>query len=508
MHHLLGEYLAQTPLAQGPTAAIVARHFARGNARAEAAGAYLEAAQAARAAHQMPLAKRYFRRVAVLAPEGEPALLEAHEALEQICRLQGRWRERRSHLHKFRALAKGSGKPRLVASALLSTAQFELDAGRLSKALSSAQRAELVATQAGSALIEVQARTLIAEILHELGDMQGALAAADRAVTTVDGSALPARVRAEVLRLRGTLLRRVGRVHEAMEAQAEAVAVFRQVGARRLEARAKNSLAYSLLVIGRFEDGIGLALDAIGIDLSIGGRFQIAKTLCTIAECYAALGDLDRGLAYMRRARDAHERYGDQDSRADTLLSLAEILIEQGDFVAAGTLVGDAGALTAVTGSAYDSVHEKLLRAVLARNANDPARAVMHAFEARQAAEAQAYVAFHCYAMAIEACARVDMGETHTGILLATMAVGTIDTQQGSEYGLLTRALCCEGLRRAGSPQAEEMRARASDYVRRLLSHIRDPAFKATFLRRRVVRDILGDATADALAVGSGAGKA
>jgi hypothetical protein len=50
------------------------------------------------------------------------------------------------------------------------------------------------------------------------------------------------------------------------------------------------------------------------------------------------------------------------------------------------------------------------------------------------------------------------------------------------------------------------MRARASDYVRRLLSYIRDPAFKVTFLRRRVVRDILGDATADALMAATGSG--
>jgi serine/threonine protein kinase/tetratricopeptide (TPR) repeat protein len=504
MHHELGDHLAKTSLAQGATAAIVARHFARGNARAQAAKHYLEAAQAARAAHQMALAKRYFKRVAALASGNDSMLLEAHEALEAICRLQGRWRERRSHLHQFRTLAKKSGKPRWVASALFTTAQFELDTGRLSKALSSAQRAELVASQSGSALIEVQARTLIAEILNDLGDMQGALAAADRAIRTVEGSPVPARQRAEVLRLRGTLLRRVGRVHEAMEAQAESVAVFRQVGARRLEARAKNSLAYSLLVLGRYEDGISLALDAIGIDLSIGGRFQIAKTLCTIAECYASLGDVDRGLAYMRRAREAHERYGDQDSRADTLLSLAEILLEHGDIAASETLVGDAGALTAVTGSAYDSVHEKLLRAVLARNSGDSARAVMHAFEARQAAEAQAYVAFHFYAMAIEASARVEMGEAHTGILLATTAMGAIDTLQGSEYGLFTRALCCEALRKAGSPQAEEMRARASDYVRRLLSYVRDANFTASFLHRHVVRQILGDATADALLAARG----
>jgi tetratricopeptide (TPR) repeat protein len=335
--------------------------------------------------------------------------------------------------------------------------------------------------------------------------MQGALAAVDRALATADSPEVPARQRAEVLRLRGTLLRRVGRVHEAMEAQADAVAVFRQVGARRLEARAKNSLAYALLVLGRFEDGITLALDAISIDLAVGGRFQIAKTLSTIGECYVALGDYERGLAYMRRSRDAHERYGEQDSKADTLLSLAEILIECGDLGAAEPLIGDAGALTAVTSSAYDSVHEKILRAVLARLTGDPSRAVMFAFDARQAAEAQAYVSFHFYAMAIEASARVMMGEQHTGILLATTAMGAIETLQGSEYGLFTRALCCDALRMAGSPQAEEMRQRASDYVRRLLTYVRDPVLKGLFLKRTVVRDILGGATADALAVASGA---
>jgi eukaryotic-like serine/threonine-protein kinase len=505
MHHDLGMHLTKTPLAKGLTAAVVARHLSRGAARAAAGAMYVEAAHAARNGHQLALARRYYRRAVVQLPEGDLGLLEAHEALEAIYRIQGRWRERRTHLRALRTLARASGRPRWVATALLVTAQFELDSGRLAKGLEAAQRGEQVATQAGSPQLEVRARGLIAETLHDLGDMQGALAAIDRALSTADSNDVPARQRAEVLRLRGTLLRRVGRVHEAMEAQAEAVAVFRQVGARRLEARAKNSLAYALLVLGRFEDGITLALDAIGIDLAVGGRFQIAKTLSTIGECYVALGDYERGLAYMRRSRDAHERYGEQDSRADTLLSLAEILFEVGEYAAAETLVGDAGALTAVTGSAYDSVHEKILRAVLARQAGDPGKAVMHAFDARQSAEAQAYVAFHFYAMAIEASARVEMGEQHTGILLATTAMGAIETLQGSEYGLFTRQLCCEALRKAGSPQAEEMRARASDHVRRLLSFIRDPVLKGFFLRRHVVREILGNPTADALAVASGA---
>lgn len=491
MHRALGENFAKTSLARGLTAAVVARHFARGGALEQAAAHYLEAANAARTSYQTRLAKRYYRRTLALLPQDDLRLLETHVSMESICRTQGRWRERRLHLSKLRRLAKKSGKPYWVATALISTAQFEHDQARLVKALSSAQRAEKVAERSQSPILLVQARMLIADVLHDIGDMQGALAAVDRARAIADAEGVPARLRAEVLRIGGTLLRRVGRVHEAIEAQAEAVAVFRQAGARRLEARAKNSLAYGLLVLGRFEDGIALALDAIRIDLSIGGRFQIAKTLNTIGECYGSLGDFERAQAYMRRARDAHERYGDQDSRADTLLSLAEILIEVGDVAAAEPLVGDAGALTAVTGSTYDSVHEKILRAVLARIEGDPPRAVLHAFDARQAAESQAYVAFHFYAMAIEACARVELGEQHNGILLATTAMGAIEMLQGSEYGLHTRALCWQALRKAGSPQSDEARRRAADYVRRLLGQIRDPEFAVLFRKRRMVHEIL-----------------
>jgi tetratricopeptide (TPR) repeat protein len=248
-----------------------------------------------------------------------------------------------------------------------------------------------------------------------------------------------------------------------------------------------------MYVLGEFEDGVALALDSIQIDLAIGGRFQIAKTLSNIGQCYAGLGDLERGLAYLKRARDAHERYGDQDSRADTLLATAEVLIEAGDHARATTLVGDAGALTQVTGSAYDSIHEKILRAVLARAEGDSHTAVMKAFDARQAAEAQAYVAFHFYAMAVESVARVEVGEEHTGILLATTGMGAIETLQGSEYGLHTRALCYEALRRAESPQAVEMRRRAANYARRLLASIRDRQFRAMFLNRTPVAEVLSE---------------
>ncbi len=491
MHKALGQYLADTPLASGLTAAIVGRHLARGLERVRAAEMYLEAASTARASYQTQLSTRYYRRVLSLLPEDDQRRLEAHEALEAICRIQGRWSERRKHLVALRKLAKVSGKPRWVATALLRTARLDLDAGHLARGLASAQRAEQVAKQAGSAVLEVQAQLLMAEMLRDLGDMQGALAACDRALATTSERGVSVRTHAEVLRARGTLLRRVGRVDEAIEAHAEAIAIFKQVGARRMEARAKNSLAFALFVMGRYEDAIALALDAIRIDLAIGGRFQIAKTLSNIGQSYARLGDTARGRAYLNRARDAHERYGDQDARADTLLATSEVLLEAGDVAAADTYVGDAGALTAVTGSAYDSVHEKIMRALLARETGDSGAAVMYAFDARQAAEAQAYVAYHFYAMAVEAAARVDIGEQHTGILLATTAMGAIETIQGSEYGLETRALCTEALMKAGSPQAVSMCQRASEYALKQLESIRDGELRGMFVKRPPVARLL-----------------
>ena len=499
MHRQLGEHLAKTPLASGLSAAVVARHLARGNAKPEAAGLYLEAAKAARSSYQMQLSTRYYRRVVSMLAEDDLRRLEAHEALEAICRIQGRWRERRKNLVMLRQLARASKSAYWVATALLRTARLDLDLGHLARGLASAQRAEQIARQAASPVLEVEAQSLIAEMLRDLGDMQGALAACDRALQTSALPDFPARLRADVLRARGTLLRRVGRVHEAVEAHADAIAVFRKVGARRGEARAKNSLAFALFVLGRFEDAIALALDAIRTDLAIGGRIQIARTLSNIGQCYANLGDLERGLAYLRRAREAHERYGDQDARADTLLCTAEVLYEAGDLAAADTYVGDAGALTQVTGSAYDAVHEKILRALLARAASDPGGAVMYAFDARQAAEAQAYVAFHFYAMAVEAAARVDIGELHTGILLATTALGAIETIQGSEYGLATRGLCVEALENAGSPQAKELRGRAVAHVSALTGGIRDMELRRLFLQRPFVKKlVLGTPLANA----------
>jgi tetratricopeptide (TPR) repeat protein len=496
MHRGLGEHLATTPLAQGLSAAIVARHFARGEAPTSAAELYLEAASAARNGNQSQLAERYYQRALSLLPEGDAQRVDAHAALEAIYRHLGRRRDRRKHLLALRRIARDSAQASTVALALTRTARLDVDEGHFARGLPIAQRAAEIARLAKQPTLEVEAHAMLSDMLRELGDAQGALRAVERALSVAHEGKLPARARAEVLRTKGVLLRYVGRVREATETHAEAIAVFSAVGARRSEARARNALAFALFIQERFEDTIALGLSSVAIDVAIGGRFQMAKTLSNVGQAYARLGDTAKGLAYLRRAREAHERYGDQDSRADTLLSSAWVLIEAGDVDAADTLCRDASALIAVTGSVYDGVQERVIRALLARSRGDADTALARASEARQLAESQGLMSLHVYAMAIEAASRVDAGELQAGALLARTALGAVEASEANEYGIEVRALAAEALRRATPSAANDAALKAASHVRLVASYIRDPLLFEAFLARPVVDGALAEESA------------
>jgi len=490
MHRALGEHLKNTSLARGLSAAIVARHLARGEAGDQAAELYAEAGHAARQGNQTQLAIRYLKRATMLMSPNDPKQLGLQAELETLYRMLGRRRERTLHLAALRRVARKLGTPRATCVALLRTARFYFDEGKLSTGLPVAKLAAEIAHGAAMTQLEVEAEALVSELLRELGDVQGALAACDRALSTCNPALnpnLPPRLRADVLRSQGVLLRRVGRVREAMEAHIAAIAVFRKAGARRQEARAKNSLAFALFVQGRFEDAIALAVESIQIDLSIGGRFQIANTLTNIGHCYAKVGDLPRAQAYLKRARETHERYGDQDNRADSLIVSAETEIEEGNIEQAESFLRDARALIEVTDNAYAATHLGIIQAVFLREKREPLEASSIALEARRAAEDQTLVSFMFYAMAVEAAARVDAAEMHAGTLLATTALGAVETIQGCEYGLEIRVLCADALKRSGSPQAPLAFQRAVDHAHDLMKGIRDPRLRKLFVKRPIV---------------------
>jgi serine/threonine protein kinase/tetratricopeptide (TPR) repeat protein len=505
-HRALGAIFAEGPLARGLSAAIVARHMARGDDGERAAEFYVEAGNAARASYQTQLAIRYYKRALALLPHGSGRLFAVHDALEGMYRMLGRRRERVQHLEGLRRAARAARTPRAACIALLRTARYELDEGRLVQGLPVARQAAEIAHAHHLVQQEVETEALVSELLREMGDVQGALAACDRALAASNPAVnpgVPPRLRAEVLRLRGVLLRRVGRVKEAVDTYVESIAILRKVGARRQEARTKNSLAFAMFVQGRYEDCIALGIESIQINLSIGGRFQIANTLTNIGNAYAKLGDMPRAQAYLKRARETHDRYGDQDNRADTLIVSAEAMMDEDRLEEARHFLVDARALSEAQGNAYASTHEKIVTASLLRRLREPKRAAELALEGRRAAEAAALVSFHFYGVAVEAAARVDMGEMHTGTLLATTALGAVETIQGCEYGLEIRVLCADALKRAASPQAAVAHQRAVDYAQQLSNGIRDARLRRLFGQRPLVAALFDSTPAPNVSAGA-----
>ncbi len=501
MHRALGEHLAGTSLARGLSAAIVARHLARGHSYERATVFYFEAGTAARASYQTQLAIRYFRRAAAYLGPYDKRRLHAHEALESAYRMLGRRKERLRHLKELRAIARHLGTPKAACLGLLRSARFEFDEGRLARGVVVAKQAARIARMARLPVFEMEAEARVSEFLRELGDVQGALAACDRALGAFgpgEGDQVPPRQRGEVLRLRGTLLLRAGRVREAVDTYVDAIAILKRCGGRRLEARAKSALSYSMFVQGRYEDAIALALESVQIDLSIGVRFQIARALTNVGHAYFHLGDMPRASAYLNRAREMHERYGDQNGWAETLLVSGLLATEVGDLDGADVFVQNASALTAVTENAYDKTRESVVRAVLGRARQEPEVAVNHAVLARRGAERMALVAVHFYAMAIEAAARVDLGEMHAATLLATTALGAVENLEGCEYGLEIRVLCADALDRARSPEAPLARRRAVAYASALMRTVRDPRLRRLFAERRINLALLGSMRAAA----------
>jgi tetratricopeptide (TPR) repeat protein len=331
-------------------------------------------------------------------------------------------------------------------------------------------------------------------MLREMGDADGALAACDRALGSVDadtGDAALRRARAEVLHARGVLLRRVGRTREAIDAHASAIAIFRQTKAVRQEARSKGALAFALYTQNRLEDAISLSLEAIRIMVSLGARIHIAQPLSLIARCYGQLGDLPRARAYFDRALQTHDRAADREGHAETMIFRVEALIGHGAVKDAAEAFQKAAQHVHQGSSIYDRTLLDLVDAQWHLATGRLPEAVHLAETTRRSAEAQTIASVHLYALALESVARAELGEVHTATRLASTALGTLESLQGTEYGLEVRVLCARALQRSGSPEAAMAWTRAASFARAKLNSLRDARFRRMFAQRPLIQDLL-----------------
>jgi tetratricopeptide (TPR) repeat protein len=401
MHRRIGAHLATM---DGVPAARIARHLERAGDHAGAAEAYLGAGAAALHAFGTREALRlYGKALALLPPEANTRFV-AHEAREQILRGAGRRTERRIELESMRAIADRSGDPRLRGTAFNRLARYELEEGRTAGVEALLRRALDAAIDASDQAAEVEALRLSAQLASDSGDVPKALDACDRALLRSgrDTSQLP--VRGDVLVQRGMLLRRLSRTDESVEALAEAIVIFRRVQDKREEANALNALGVTLLGEGAFEDSIALFRASIALDRSIGDVFHLGKKLSNIGQLYAELGDTERALAFLRRADDVFEALDDKTQRADALVGLAHVLLEQTrDPEGAERALDRARQHAERTGDRFDLAQERVARVSVDLARGRLEGALRHADEAVSESRAAGVVGFELQALALQA---------------------------------------------------------------------------------------------------------
>ena len=487
MHRTLGlRWLARAP--EGVAPIVVARHLERGGQTQLAGGPFFAAAEQTRRAQQIALATKYYRRALELLAPSDPRHFEARAALERLLRTLGRKSARIAHLSALRVEARKLGTAQAGALALIRTAQFELDEGRISAALESVNAATGAAIAASSSKLTIKALLLQADVLRDLGRTIDAERALDRALVLCDTGVMGLE-RAEVLRALGILRRRAGRVDAAIDAYREALGIAKDHKARLYEARIDNALSYAMLVCGRYEETIAYAMDAIRIDLEVGGRFQMAKTLTNLGHAAARLGDYERAKDYLAHARRAHVRMQDEDGYVDTLLVSAALAIEyETPEVALRWLAKAREQLPRA--SKYDQVHEQLVTSLVSLKEDRWVPAARAAQNAALHATNLSLFAFEGYALSVFALACAKLGKLGASKIAIARVSAIAESNHLGEFLIESLGVLLEATELAEGAAGERVRRHLAKALAAHEAQITTPSLRETFRDRPLIRNV------------------
>jgi DNA-binding SARP family transcriptional activator len=92
------------------------------------------------------------------------------------------------------------------------------------------------------------------------------------------------------------------RMDDAIGYLEQALAIFREVGDRRTQARAANDLAFTYLILGRYEEAVTPLWEALQLQREVGRRYGEGVALCNLGEAYLELGRYDEAIACSQEA--------------------------------------------------------------------------------------------------------------------------------------------------------------------------------------------------------------
>lgn len=366
MHARLAEVLERQGVE--PTAVVrhqtaLAIHREAAGATRPAARAWMEAALAlvSGGARGQREAKVAFERVLTLCAdardvEGLRLQATAYEGLEEAARGGGHDRRRRRALLALREVAVASRDRGVIARALARQARFKIE---ITPGLDTARdvvAAVRAARRAGDARTEAEARWAWAVHLGHRGELRSAIEQADAALVALRREAEISRaLEVEVLVTRSNMRRWVGEHEAALGLGAEAVATATRFGPRRLLGAAYDAVGMACMASGAPAEALRFFRTAISLEREVGGRDRLARTLLHAGKAWDALGRTARALQFIQRSVSLAEsvRHGFGGSLAESLVTLAELLVDRGDIDDAAAAIERARALLGATGGRY-----------------------------------------------------------------------------------------------------------------------------------------------------------
>jgi tetratricopeptide (TPR) repeat protein len=396
----------QLELSAGPSA-VIAGHLEQAARPAEAAAAWVRAAQEAQVVYANAQALSHLDQALSALPDGAPERFEVQARREVLARELGERGVQEQALSAMEELAAGTAQQ---LSALLRRSNFLSIMGRPHEALSAAERAEALARAQGRSAEQAEAHIRLASALYYVEDFERALTQATVATALPD---LTPAQQVQALNLSGMIHAVLRDPEAALADYAAALLVLGAAPDALLSARIHNNRATTLCLYGAY----GLALDDTSASLALiaqhGFRQLEGFVLDTRARALRGLGRFPEAQQALEAATSLAKATGNQRLVSHCLHHRIQLLGDQGQFAAALNASDEALALASATASVSNRLLTLAARAWAYLALGHPQRALA---DARQAAlpgvdalrEALPESLQLMLAQALEACAQPD----------------------------------------------------------------------------------------------------
>ena len=138
----------------------------------------------------------------------------------------------------------------------------------------------------------------------------------------------------------------------------QALAIYREIGDRREEARAANALAFTYVVLGRYEEAVSALLDSLELQRGAGRRYGEAVALCNLAEAYVELGRHEEAIARSQEALAIAREIDAVRDEGYALHNLGRAHLGQGHLAEAADLFDQALPIHRAAGDRYGEAQD------------------------------------------------------------------------------------------------------------------------------------------------------